>query len=343
MQIAACVRKVLIKIWRTAPASNLPSIEGRKQFELFSIPCETRKMLSRDDHHATSSKSDRSTVVSYTQRTFAVRQRRRDTDVSPTHRDSLIDRPVAASSLGLRPSAQKRDTSRKSKIKARGRSAGGSVQRAVNLPRKKAEQGVKGLTDLGDLAAVNYLPRTWSPAASARLLIELKDEVAWEHREVRVMGRTVMQPRLVAYMADDTSLAYTYSGLTLTPLPWSPAVQEIKAALEASSGASFNSCLLNLYRDGSDTMGWHSDNEPLYGKHPTIGSASFGASRDFVLRHNQERTRKLSFPLGHGDVLLMTGATQDHWMHCIPKRAGIDAPRVNLTFRKVVQKIESCG
>lgn len=292
-------------------------------------------MLSRDDHCATSSKSNRSTVVSYTQRTIAGIQRRRDTDVNPTHRKSIIDQPVAPASLSLRPPAQKR---RRSNIKARGRSAGGSVQGAVKIPRKKAEQGVNGLTELGDLAAVNYLPRTWSPDASARLLKQLKDEVAWEHREVRVMGRTVMQPRLVAYMADDTSLSYTYSGLTLTPLPWSPAVQEIKAALEAASGASFNSCLLNLYRDGSDTMGWHSDNEPLYGRHPTIGSVSFGASRDFVLRHNQERSRKLSFPLGHGDVLLMTGATQDHWMHCIPKRAGIDAPRINLTFRKVVQR-----
>ena len=214
----------------------------------------------------------------------------------------------------------------------------------------------------------------------------MQDEVAWKQREVTVHGKLVMQPRLVAYMADDPSLAYTYSRQTMVPDAWSPVVNSIKvfahspplasreclpsrkataaywelclcvkpafytfvtivldfsgvlqARLEEETGAAFNSCLLNLYRNGRDHMSWHSDNEVLYGPQPVIGSVSFGEARDFVLRHNSDHSRRFSFSLGSGDMLTMQGTTQDHWMHAVPKRAHSLGTRVNLTFRKVVR------
>ncbi|WIA08695.1 hypothetical protein OEZ85_008120 [Tetradesmus obliquus] len=137
-------------------------------------------------------------------------------------------------------------------------------------------------------------------------------------------------------MADD-GLQYTYSGLTLQPHPWSAAVLEVKAAVEQLAGCAFNSCLLNHYRSGEDHMSWHSDNEPLYGQQPVIASVSFGDTRDFVLRHNIHRTHRLTVPLASGDVLTMSGTTQQHWQHCVPKRRKVLGPRINLTFRNIIR------
>ncbi|EIE24966.1 hypothetical protein COCSUDRAFT_83658 [Coccomyxa subellipsoidea C-169] len=151
------------------------------------------------------------------------------------------------------------------------------------------------------------------------------------------MGRRVMQPRLVAYMADHAGLSYTYSGSSMTPLTWNAAVLRIKERVEEVSGATFNSCLLNFYRTGMDHLSWHSDNEPLYGSGSyTIGSASFGSARDFVLRSNADRSNKITYPLGCGDVLVMKGTVQQHWMHSIPRRTRVSGGRISLTFRQIV-------
>lgn len=124
-------------------------------------------------------------------------------------------------------------------------------------------------------------------------------------RNVVLFGRSVPQPRLICYMADGPHLQYTYSGLTVVPQPWSPAVREVKAAVEELSGCTFNSCLLNHYRTGLDSLGWHSDDEfQVYGPEPTIASVSFGEARDFVIRHQQRKQHKISVNLAPGEQQL---------------------------------------
>lgn len=199
----------------------------------------------------------------------------------------------------------------------------------------------------------------------------------------QLFGRSVPQPRLVAYMADHGDLSYTYSGLTLAPEPWLPALAALRDELAALTGARFNrcfarklplrlgvcacrlqsivcltccltlcvsraltrshSCLLNQYRSGDDSLGWHADDEPVYGPAPTIASVSLGACRDFCLRHARQRSHKLSVALGGGDVLVMAGSTQQHWQHCVPRRKRVPGPRVSLTFRLIVAPQAAAG
>ncbi|CAL8467660.1 g7198 [Coccomyxa elongata] len=182
-----------------------------------------------------------------------------------------------------------------------------------------------------------YAPAAFSPEESAGLFQRLQDDVEWQAREVTVMGRRVMQPRLVAYMADHRGLKYTYSGSCMVPSVWNDAVLKIKDRVEELSGSTFNSCLLNFYRTGMDHMSFHSDNEPLYGGGVcTIGSASFGSARDFILRRNADHNDKLSYPLGCGDVLVMKGTLQQHWMHSVPRRKQVSGGRISLTFRQIL-------
>lgn len=193
----------------------------------------------------------------------------------------------------------------------------------------------QGTNELGDGTTVHFFPKAMCNE-DGRILRLLRDEVPWQQQEIQVMGRKVFQPRLIAYMADDESLSYTYSQTRQIALPWTPTVAEIKKQVEELSGAHFNSCLLNLYRGGRDSLSWHSDNEPVYGSTPTIGSASFGASRDFLLRKNADRSQRYSAALGCGDVLVMSGNCQRDWQHAVPKRAACSQQRINLTFRTIV-------
>jgi len=121
------------------------------------------------------------------------------------------------------------------------------------------------------------------------------------------------------------------------PAYWHPEVEYLKARLEEIAGSKFNSCLLNLYRDGTDHMSWHSDNEKLYGDDPVIGSLSFGATRRFLLRSNDDHSQKWECSLASGDVLVMKGSTQRHWTHSIPKAMQVAQPRINLTFRQITR------
>jgi alkylated DNA repair dioxygenase AlkB len=143
-------------------------------------------------------------------------------------------------------------------------------------PRTVYREPAPGSIDLGDGGAVYFSAQLCSQDAAA-LFQQLKAEVAWEQRSVRVMGRTVPQPRLINYQADSPHLQYTYSGTTLQPAPWHAAVAALRRRVEEALGGGsppggFNSCLLNYYRSGQDSIAWHSDNEPLYGKNPTIGA-----------------------------------------------------------------------
>jgi alkylated DNA repair dioxygenase AlkB len=158
----------------------------------------------------------------------------------------------------------------------------------------------------------------------------LRDEISWEQQEITLFGRTVPTPRLTSWMGDS---AYRYSGLVNEPAPWPAALAAHRDRLNQSLGVGFNSCLANLYRDGSDSMGFHSDDEPELGPEPTIASISLGARRRFVLRHRVSRQR-WSWDLGQGDLLVMRDESQREYRHAVPKTTRPIGPRMNLTFRE---------
>lgn len=159
----------------------------------------------------------------------------------------------------------------------------------------------------------------------------LMSTVPWRNDVVVMFGKPVVTARKVAWYGDP-GMSYTYSGTTKQPLPWTPELRELKAIAEERTGATFNSCLLNLYHDGREGMGWHSDDEKSLVRNSSIASLSFGAERKFSLRH--KRTRKtVSVMLESGSLLVMAGETQIHWHHQLPKSVKVTAPRINLTFR----------
>jgi alkylated DNA repair dioxygenase AlkB len=180
----------------------------------------------------------------------------------------------------------------------------------------------------GELSFLAQLPLSLpNDAVLARLLAE----TAWRSESITLWGKQFLQPRLTAWHGE---AAYTYSGLRLDPLPFTPLQQEIRQAVEAASGRRFNSVLLNYYRDGRDSMGMHSDNEPELGPQPAIASVSFGATRTFILQHKRTRQR-LKVDLSDGSLLLMAGQLQENWLHGINKTVRTAGPRVNLTFRLI--------
>ena len=158
----------------------------------------------------------------------------------------------------------------------------------------------------------------------------------WEQHRLCLFGREVLAPRLSAWYGDPGA-AYSYSGVALEARPWPAAILALRECLCAERGLEFDSVLANLYRDGNDTTGWHSDDERSLGRNPTIASLSLGATRRFLLRH---RTRKdletIELPLAHGSLLVMSGAMQHHWRHSLPRTRRPMPPRVNLTFRRVL-------
>ncbi len=173
------------------------------------------------------------------------------------------------------------------------------------------------------------------PAAEAvALLAQLSAEVAWEQRTIRIFGQPMPQPRLTAWHGDPNA-RYTYSGLAWEPRPWSPTLLDLRQRVEAATHTRFNSVLLNLYRNGRDSMGWHSDDEPELGPAPAIASLSLGATRRFRLRSRNGLVPPLGLDLPPGSLLLMRGPTQQHWQHALPKTTRPIGPRLNLTFRWV--------
>ena len=169
---------------------------------------------------------------------------------------------------------------------------------------------------------------------SDSLFKTLFTETPWRADSIRMFGKRVLMPRLTAWYADE-GLNYTYSGLTSVPLVWTPTLLSIKNEIETTGEGSFNSVLLNLYRDERDSVSWHSDDELELGYNPTIASVSFGETRRFQMKHKEDKTLKKTFELTHGSLLIMKGATQDRWLHQVPKEAKPCGPRINLTFRKI--------
>ncbi len=183
-------------------------------------------------------------------------------------------------------------------------------------------------------AEIVFYPAFLELSEGDRLLAELMQTIAWRHEAITLYGRSQLQPRLTAWYGDAGKF-YRYSGLTMHPTPWTPLLLDLKEKVEAVSGVRFNSVLLNLYRDGNDSMGWHSDDEPELGRNPVIGSLSLGGTRRFLLRHQREPAQKQELALTSGSFLLMRGTTQHNWQHQVPKTKRRVAPRVNLTFRVI--------
>ncbi len=157
----------------------------------------------------------------------------------------------------------------------------------------------------------------------------LVNQIAWEQKP-GIFGH--MQPRLIASYGD-AGVSYRYSGHDYFALPWIPKLLEIKSRIESFFG-NYNFCLLNRYRNGSDSMGWHADNEPEMG--PVIGSLSLGATRKFRIRHNVSRVTQ-TYLLGHGSLIVMAGTMQNFWQHEVPKTKQIVGERINLTFRQIIK------
>lgn len=185
-------------------------------------------------------------------------------------------------------------------------------------------------------ADLRYAPAINLGAPADALLRTLIDTIAWRSESIVLWGRTYAQPRLIAWYGDEGK-HYTYSGLTLVPLPWTPLLTQIKERVEQLTTVQFNSVLLNYYRDGNDSMGMHSDDEPELGPNPIIASLSLGAERTFILKHRTKpETKPLHLQLSSGSLLLMQGETQQHWKHGIAKEKRACGPRVNLNFRRIV-------
>ena len=184
---------------------------------------------------------------------------------------------------------------------------------------------------------VNDYGQLLSACEADALFATLLAEVPWRHDEVRLFGRHITTARQVAWYGD-SALTYTYSGITRTALPWHPAVLAVKTRIEetlrATSPATFNSCLLNHYADGAQGMAWHSDDEAELGAAPLIASLSLGAARKFAFKHKTHGEKRELF-LHHGQLIVMRGTTQSHWLHAVMKSTRVKTPRISLTFRTI--------
>lgn len=180
----------------------------------------------------------------------------------------------------------------------------------------------------------------WKTAAwkdiPARGLADIRfKNIHWKQDVIRMYGKRMPLPRLTSWYGDRGKI-YTYSGITSVPNAWNEGLLDLKRKIEHFAGAEFNSVLLNWYRDGTDHLSWHADDEKELGVSPVIASANFGAQRDFVLRNIEDPSRRITIPLGHGTLLVMRGELQHYWQHSVPRRIKAQSSRFNLTFRRIV-------
>ena len=175
--------------------------------------------------------------------------------------------------------------------------------------------------------------RTWRESVSMDWMERLKKEIEWEQHRIKIFGKWVDCPRLSAWYGDSEAL-YSYSSLSLTPKAWTTTLLEVRNQLAETIEKPFNSVLLNLYRNGNDSMGWHSDDEWEMGLDPVIASISLGSSRKMKFRHRfDSQVSNFALELTKGSLLIMAGTTQKFWQHEIPKTKKLVGDRLNLTFR----------
>ena len=181
---------------------------------------------------------------------------------------------------------------------------------------------------------VHYYGTVMSMPEADRYFDDLLKNIAWKNDEAVIFGKKIVTKRKVAWYGE-APFSYTYSNSTKTALPWTQSLLDLKSVAEDVSGETYNSCLLNLYHDGSEGMAWHSDGETDLKKNGAIASMSFGAERKFAYKHKRSK-ETVSQVLGHGSLLVMKDQTQTHWLHRLPPTKLVHLPRVNLTFRTIV-------
>lgn len=186
-------------------------------------------------------------------------------------------------------------------------------------------------------AALSIYRQAFSATEADSYLNSLVDTTPWRHDNIKIHGKTFPLPRLQTWYAH-AGATLRYSGMRIKPLAWTNELLSIGDRVEALTGLRFDGVLVNLYRDGNDSVGWHSDNEVEFGPDPVIASVSFGATRDFVLKHLfKVELKPVKCALTHGSLLVMGHGVQTHWQHQLPKRKRVTEPRVNLTFRNIFQ------
>lgn len=202
---------------------------------------------------------------------------------------------------------------------------GGANERQTNGRDKNVVQ-----IDNGEYV---YLPSFFSRPEADEYLNELKDNILWKQESMNMYGKQVNFPRLTAWYGNNDK-PYSFSGITLNPNPWTETLLIIKSKIETKANVSFNSVLLNRYRNGNDSISWHTDAEPELGSNPVIASVNFGATRKFQLRHIKTK-EKIEIELTHGSLLIMQGELQHFWQHQVPKTSKVVSERINLTFRVI--------
>jgi alkylated DNA repair dioxygenase AlkB len=184
-------------------------------------------------------------------------------------------------------------------------------------------------------AKVTFYQDFFNSQKSNEIFQILLSEINWRQDKMKLYGKEINLPRKTAWYGDRDK-SYTFSGIHLEPEPWTPTLLFVKERIEEVAEVQFNSVLLNLYRHGNDGISWHTDAEPELGENPVIGSVSFGGTRRFMFRHRQDQELKAEIELIHGSFLLMAGETQHFWQHQIPKTSRNVEPRINLTFRVII-------
>lgn len=181
---------------------------------------------------------------------------------------------------------------------------------------------------------VNYYGKIMDQKSAVNYFDILQKTIIWKNDEAVIFGKRYVTKRKVAWYGDQR-FEYTYSNMTKSALPWTKELLELKYLIERNSGETFNSCLLNLYHSGEEGMAWHSDGEKDLKENGAIASLSLGAERKFAFKHKVSK-ETVSMVLKNGSLLIMKGSTQSHWLHRLPPTKKIDAPRINLTFRTII-------
>jgi alkylated DNA repair dioxygenase AlkB len=184
-------------------------------------------------------------------------------------------------------------------------------------------------------AVFEWYPNFLTKEIADELFQKLLNETPWQHDEITIFGKKILQPRLTCLFGNEGK-PYSYSGLTMYPKPWNISIMFLKTEIEKICNQNFTTILANLYRNEKDSNGWHADNEKELGRDPIIASISLGETRKFQIKHNTNKENKCNLDLTHGSLLLMKEGSQIHYKHQLPKSTSVKNARINLTFRTIL-------